>query len=103
VRLIDTFLVAMPESPGTLLPSLLQHSSHSVESLIQIFKRRTKRETNKVMTRGFEQIPTMGRVDIEEDTRDDDGLLFEEFFEEGQTIVQRSRKLLKVKPDIELA
>ena len=65
----------------------------------------------------------MCRVDVEENTGDDNCLFLQEFFEEGlqcliykyrftpsrtrsktyQAIVQRSRQLVKVKPDIERA
>ena len=36
-----------------------------------------------MVARRVEQISTMRRVDVKEDTRDDDCLLFKKFFEEG--------------------
>ena len=36
-----------------------------------------------MVARRVEQIPTMRRVDVKEDTGDDDCLLFKKFFEEG--------------------
>jgi hypothetical protein len=36
-----------------------------------------------MMARRVEQVPTMRRVDIEEDSRDDDDMLLEQFFEES--------------------
>jgi hypothetical protein len=35
------------------------------------------------MSRGVEQIATVRRIDVKEDTRDDDSLFLEQFFEEG--------------------
>jgi hypothetical protein len=91
----------MSESPHALLLSLLQHPRDRVDTFIQILQWRTKGKSNEVVTGRVEQVPAVGRIDVEEDTWDDNGLFFEEFLEEGQSIIQRRRQLFQVQPDIE--
>jgi len=80
-----------------------------------------------VMARRIKQVPAVCRVDIEEDTRNDNSLLLEKFFKEclmmifeyvqselntrksargngaHQTVVERRGQLFEVKPDVESA
>jgi hypothetical protein len=46
-----------------------------------------------MMTRRAEQIPSMRRIDIEEDPRNNDDFLFQKFFEENQSTVQWWREI----------
>ena len=68
---------------NSLLLGPPQHPPDSIQALIQICKRRAERDPNKVVARGVEQVTTVGRVDVEEDSWDHDSLFFEELFEEG--------------------
>jgi len=93
----------MPEPFHALLPNLPQHPPDSVQTLIQILKRRTEREPDEVMARRVEQVPTVGRVDVEEDSGDHDRSLFQELFEESETVVQGWWEVIQVQPDVERA
>lgn len=74
------------------------------------------------MTRREEQVTTMGRIDIEEDSGNHDRLFFQQLFEESlykqyqytsqhrvnlrvsyQAIIKRRRQFLETEPDIECA
>ena len=53
-----------------------------MRTLVKILQRRSKRETNKVVAGRVEKVTTVGRVNVEEDTGDDDSLLLQQFLEE---------------------
>jgi hypothetical protein len=88
-----------------------------MQTFVKVLQRRTKRQADEVVAWRIEQVPAMGRVDIEENTRNHNGLFLKELLEESlqrleytasresrethQTVVQWRRKLLQVKPDIE--
>ena len=73
--------MSKPSEAILLIP--LQQPPDGVQTLIQVFHRRAEREPDEVVARRVEKVPTVRRVDIEEDTRDHDRLFFEELFEEG--------------------
>lgn len=54
-----------------------------MNTFIQICQRRTEREADKVVARRVEQISTMGRVDVEEDSGDHDCLFLQKLFKES--------------------
>jgi len=100
-RLLDAFLVAVTKRPHTLLLRFLQNARHRVDALVQILDRGTERQPDEVMARRIEQVPPVRGIDIKEDAWDDDGLFFEEFFEECQPVIQGTRQLFQIKPDVE--
>jgi hypothetical protein len=86
----------MSEDLGALLPYFPEHPTHGIKTyiihlsgndstqmqdialtLVKVLKGRSERKTHKVMARGVEQIATVRRVDVKEDTRDDDSLFLE--------------------------
>jgi len=50
---------------------------------VKILQRWTKRQANKMMTRRVEEVPTVRWIDIEENTRNNDGLFLQQFLKEG--------------------
>ena len=81
--------IALPKFFEALLLSPPQHPLDSIQSHLQIRERRSEREPNEVVTRRVEQVSTMGRVDVEEDSRNYDGFFFEQLFEEGLEMASR--------------
>ena len=73
----------MPKPSDAILPNLPQHPPDSVQTLVQVRERGTERDSDKVVARRVEEVSTVRGVDIEEDARDHDRLLFEELFKEG--------------------
>jgi hypothetical protein len=53
------------------------------------------------MTRTIKQISPLARVQIKEDTRDDNDALFETCLEEVQAVGDGLRKALEIKPEVE--
>lgn len=53
------------------------------------------------MARAVEEITALGRIEIEEDTRDDDGLLLEAGLEEVETVVDLVGEVGEVEPEVE--
>jgi hypothetical protein len=54
-----------------------------VRTSVQIFDRGAERKTDEMMTRRIEEVPAMGGVDIEEDTRNDNSLFLQELLKES--------------------
>ena len=52
-------------------------------TLIEVLQGRSERKTHEVVAGGVEQVASMRRVDIKEDTRDNNSLIFEKFLEES--------------------
>jgi hypothetical protein len=92
----------MAEDFGTFLSHLSEHPAHGVETyvaniseydhtqmhcmgltLVKVLNGRPERKTHEVMAGRVEQVASVRRVDIEEDTRDADGLFLKEFLEES--------------------
>jgi len=61
----------------------LENAFNCIQPLVQYFNGRAERQADEVMTRRLEQIAAMSRIDIEEDSWDNDRLLRQEFFKEG--------------------
>ena len=53
------------------------------QTFVEILERRPEGEAHEMMARGVEEVAAVGGVDVEEDTRDDDGLFFQQLLEEG--------------------
>ena len=60
---------------------LLNNFGNCVQSTIKVIQRRAEGKPDEMVARGIEQVSSMRRIDIKEDTRNHDGLLFEQFFE----------------------
>ena len=73
----------MPKPFHTLPPSPLQQIIDSVQTHIQVLERWAEREPDKVVARRVEEVSTVRRVDVEEDSWDHDRLFLQELFEEG--------------------
>lgn len=56
-----------------------------------------------MMARAVKQISTSGRVQIEEDTRNNNDLLFQAGLEEVEAVGNMTRQTLEVEPDVERA
>jgi len=92
---IKALLIPMPKPSNSLLLSPPQQPPDSVQSLIQIFERRTEREPDEVVARRVEEVSTVRGVDVEEDSRDYDRSLFQELFEEGLSSISRKERKIK--------
>ena len=55
-RLIEALLIAVSEASKALLPSLPQHPSNSVQTLVQVLQRGAKRDPDKVMAGRVEEV-----------------------------------------------
>lgn len=83
------------------LADLVQNAFNGIQTLIELVQRRPEGQPHEMVARGVEQVPAMRRVDIEEDTWDDNCLLLEHFFEESKTVVEGLRERLEIEPDVE--
>ena len=74
---------------------------HSLRTLVQILYRRAERDANEVVTDGVEKVTAMRRVNIKEDTRDDNRLLLEKLLEErlDEHEDEHCERVLKHLPD----
>ncbi len=90
----------MSESAHAVLSSFLEDAIYGVQAyrgmwmsvdsqpttfrltFIQVLEWWSKREPNKRMARRVEEVTTVRRVDVKEDSWDNDGLLFEQLFKE---------------------
>jgi hypothetical protein len=54
-----------------------------------------------VVTRAVKEVTTTRRVQVEEDTRDNDDLLLKTGLEEVETVGDRTRETLQVEPEVE--
>jgi hypothetical protein len=79
----------------SLVPSPLQHVMDGLQpymprslsaknsrtsilrTFVQVFKGRSERKTDEMVARTMEEIPSVGRIDIEEDARNDDSVFFQ--------------------------
>jgi len=86
-RPIEALLIPMPKPSNPILPNPPQRPPDGVQTLIQILERRTEREPDEVVAGGVEEVSTVGRVDVEEDSWDHDRSFLQELFEEGETVV----------------
>jgi hypothetical protein len=112
----------MPKGMHALLLRTLDHTRDGVDAQVEHVDRRAERESNKVVARRGEQVPAMGRVDVEEDARHANALFLEKLLKERllrskkttnqvklyitaqatyKAVVQRSRQMLQVEPDVE--
>ena len=60
----------------------LDDLGHGIQATIKVFQRRAEGKTDEMMARGMEQIPTVRRIDVEENSRYHNGLLLEQLFKE---------------------
>lgn len=74
-----------------------------IHTLVKIFHRRSKGQSNKVMARRVEQVPPVRRVDIEENAGNHNCLLLEQLLKECEAVVERGWQFLKVEPDVKCA
>ena len=65
-------------------------------TFIEILERWAKGKPDKVMAWRIEQIPAVGRIDVEENAGDDNRFLFEKLLKERKAIIDRVRKILQV-------
>lgn len=72
----------MPKGPHALTFRPPQDPINRIQTLVQVLHRRTEREAHELMTRRIEEVTSVLRIDVEEDTRNDDGLFFEKLFKE---------------------
>lgn len=101
IRLIQALLIPLPKRLHALLLSLLQHPLYRIQSPIQVLQRRPKAQPHIRMARRVEQIPPVRRVDIEEDTRNNNRLLLQQLLKEREPVVYWGWKFLEVEPDVE--
>ncbi len=66
--------------------SLLDDPLDAIQPFPQHIHPRPIRHPHEMMARRIEQVPTLGRVQVEEDARDDDDLLLEAGLEEGEAV-----------------
>lgn len=52
-------------------------------TFVKILEWRAEGKSHKVMARRVKQVTSMGRVNIKEDTRNNDSLFFQQLFEES--------------------
>ncbi len=64
-------------------------------TFIEILKRWAKGQPDKVVAWRTEQIPAVCRIDVEENARYDNCLLFEKFLKERKAIIDRIREILQ--------
>lgn len=69
-----------------LASRLLHDSLNSIHAHLQHFHLGSVTDAHEVMARRVEQITSLGRVEIEENTRHDDGLLLQQGVEERKTV-----------------
>jgi hypothetical protein len=81
--------------------ALLEHALNGIEPHTEVFNLGAIAEAHEVVAGAFEQVPPGGGVDIEGYAGYADCLLLEEFFEEDQTVIQRSGQTREVDPDVE--
>lgn len=116
---VEALLIGVPERVQALLLGALEDTGHSVDTHVETLERGAERETHKMVAWGREEVAAVGRVDVEEDARNDDALLLETLLEEGleavldgplhttgriktyQAVVERGRQVLQVEPDVE--
>ena len=61
----------------TFLLGTLENARHSVDTHVEALKWRSERETDEVMARRREKVTAVCRVDVKEDTGNDNALFFE--------------------------
>lgn len=79
---VQALLVIVAERVQALLLGALEHTRDGVETHVELLDRRAERQADKVVARRREEVAAVRRVDVEEDTGDDDTLLLEELLEE---------------------
>ena len=69
--------------PHAVLPrsSILNKFGNCVQTTVEVLHRRAKGETDEMVAWRVEQVTTMRGIDIKENSRNDNGLLFEQFLE----------------------
>ena len=82
----------MPKPSNPILLSPPQHSPDSVQTRIQILERGTEREPDEMVAGRVEEVSTVRRVDVEEDSWNHDRSLLQELFEECLLAVLRKRR-----------
>lgn len=80
--LIHTGPVTMPKGPHALTFRPPQDPINRIQTLVQVLHWRTEGEAHELMARRIEKVTSVLRIDVEEDTRNDDGLFFEKLFKE---------------------
>lgn len=71
-----------------------------IESLLQRPHLGTIAETNKVMARTIKQVSSFGRIEVEEDARNNNHVLLEAFLEKIKSIANRRGHSTEVQPDV---
>lgn len=79
---------------------LLNNPANSIHTLHQRLHPRSITQPHEMMARRIKQIPTLTRVQIEEDTRHNNDLLLQTSLEEVQPIIDRIRQIGKIQPEI---
>lgn len=82
---------------------LLNHPLNPIQPHLQRLHLRAIREPHKMMTRTIKQISPLTRVQVEEDTRDNDDALFQTRLEEVQSVGDLVGETFKVEPEVESA
>jgi len=90
------YLISLAKFLHSYLLCLLQNTFHGVDAHVKILQGRTKGQADEVMARRVEEVPTVCWVDIEENTRDYDGLLLQQFLEESLSKILVSKHSAKV-------
>ena len=75
----------MPNALHALPLRPVKHPGDRVEPLVEVLERRAEGDAHEVVAGRVEEVAPVRGVDVEEDAGDDDGLFFEELFEEGLT------------------
>jgi hypothetical protein len=101
VRLVPVNRQYSNSLSSTTINSLLHNPLNGVHTLGQGIHPRPIAQPDKVMTRRIEQIPTLTRVQIEEDTRNNNDLLLETGLEEVQPVGNALGQIRQVEPDVE--
>lgn len=86
---------------GTDENLLCNHSGNAVETHLQHIHPRSIRQSDEMMARAVEQIPTLAGIKIEEDAGDDNDLLLETSGEEVQPVVDTLGQITEIKPKVE--
>jgi len=98
---INAFLVRVSKGFQTFFLGTLENASNGINTFIELVLRRSEREPYKVMTGRVEKIATVVGINVEENSWNDNCLLFQQLFEKGQAVIQGFRKRLQVQPDVE--
>lgn len=75
---VEALLVTVAKGMHAFLLGALEHTGNGIDTQVEGIEGWAEGETDEVMAGRGEEVTTVGRVDVEEDTGDDDALLLEE-------------------------